>query len=385
MEGPANFGMPEPLENEYKEVAWGMPKQGEKFAPMWINRHNIAVKDVKFDVLYCGICHSDCLLGQNPIGTTSFPFVPGHEFIGRVTEVGSEVTKFKAGDLVGVGCYVDSCNECASCEEGEENYCEKGNVLSINAEKKYKRVGGNPATRTQGGYSGSHVVNEHFAIKFPENVDLERAAPIMCGGITMFDPLKHWGYLNSEKKKTVGVVGIGGLGTFGIKLAAAMGHTVVAVSTTAKKEQMAKDKGAHHFVVSTDPESIKSMAGKVDLILNTVSADHDLNVYLPLLAKNGTIVQIGVALKPHPIMQFVLMRGRKSISGSGVGGVGNGNHQECVDFCIKHNIYPECETIQANKIDWAWDKLCGPGGNADGVRYVIDIKKSLADDTFLPK
>ena len=378
-----NFGMPEPMDNEYKEVAWGIPKEGDKFAPMWINRHHVGEMDVKFDVLYCGICHSDVTMGENPkLANLTFPFVPGHEFIGKVTEVGAGVTKFKVGDIVGVGCYVDSCNECSSCQEGEENYCENGQVLSIGGTKKYKRVGGNPDTKTQGGYSGSHVVHEHFAIKFPDNVDLERAAPIMCGGITMFDPLKYWGCLNSEKKKTVAIIGIGGLGTFGIKLAKAMGHNVVAVSTSAQKEQMAKEKGADFFVVSKDPESIKTIEKKVDLIINTVSAPHDINTYLPLLAKNGTIVQIGICLVPHPIMQHTLMRGRKSISGSVVGGVGNGNHQECVDFCIKHNIYPECEVIEASKINWAWEKL---NYNADGVRYVIDIKKSLQNESFLPK
>lgn len=285
------------------------------------------------------------------------------------------------GDYVGVGCYVDSCDTCEDCKQGEVQFCEK-KVISINAAKTGTRVGGNPKTYTQGGYSNSHVIHEKFAIKIPETMDFAKAAPILCGGITMFSPLKHWGCLNG-KKMTIGVVGVGGLGTCGIKLAKAMGHDVMAISTTSAKEQMAKEKGADYFVASKDPESMKAGAGKCNLILNTVSANHDLNVYLPLLARDGTIVQIGAALAPHPISQLSLMRGRKSISGSIVGSLQD--HQEVVDFCAKHNIYPECTVIQANQIDWAWDQLCGPEGNKDGVRYVIDIKKSMQNADFLPK
>jgi len=262
------------------------------------------------------------------------PFIPGHEFIGKVTQVGSAVTKVTVGDHVGVGCYVDSCNSCDDCKEGEVQFCD-GKVISILAAKTGKRVGGNPNTKTQGGYSVSHVVNETFAFKIPEGMDLTQVAPILCGGITMYDPLKHWGCLDG-KKMTVGIVGIGGLGTMGLKLAKAMGHDVVAISTTDSKEAMAKEKGADFFVASKDPESIKACAGKCNLILNTISSNHDLNVYLPLLARDGVLCQLGLAMSPHPVMQMSLMRGRKSIAGSGVGSLPN--HQEVIDFCAKHKI-----------------------------------------------
>ena len=209
------------------------------------------------------------------------------------------MTRFKVGDYAGVGCFVDSCDACEDCKIDEVQFC-PGYVVSINCKKKGKRVGGNPNTWTQGGYSKTHVVHEKFAFKFPETMDLTSAAPIMCGGITMYSPLKHWGCLNG-KKMTVGIIGVGGLGTYGIKLAKAMGHDVVAISSSNAKEAMARSKGADFFVASKDPESMLAGKGKCNLILNTVSADHDLNTYLPLLARDGTIVQLGLCFSPHNI------------------------------------------------------------------------------------
>jgi uncharacterized zinc-type alcohol dehydrogenase-like protein len=283
-----NHGLPGPREDEYREIGWGLLKKGEKFVPMWINRYKPREHDIKFDILYSGICHSDCTIADDLIGQTKWPFVPGHEFVGRVTEVGSAVTKAKVGQMVGVGCFVDKCDTCGACVDKEEAYCD-AKVISINAAKTGKRVGGNPDTYTEGGYSATHVVHEDFAFVIPADLDITQAAPILCGGITMYDPLKHWGCLDG-KKKTVGIIGVGGLGTMGIKLARAMGHDVVAISTTSAKEQMSKEKGATAFVASKDPESIKAQAGKCNLILNTISANHDLNVYLPLLARDGVIV-----------------------------------------------------------------------------------------------
>lgn len=376
----SNYGIPAPNDSEYKEVAWAQPSKEGKFVPVWIPRHNVGEMDVKFEVLYCGICHSDCTMGRdNPLGNVKYPFVPGHEFIGKVTEVGAKVTKIKVGDVVGVGCYVEACMKCGACQNDEENYCDT-KTISIGAKKKHG-MAGNPDIDTMGGYSGSHVVHEHFAVKIPEGMDLTKVAPILCGGITMFDPLKYWGALDG-KKMTIGIIGIGGLGTMGIKLAKAMGHDVVAISRGPAKEKMCLEKGADFFVDSKDKDSIAKCAMKCDLILNTVSASHDLNVYLPLVARNGTLVQMGIALTPHPIMQHVLMMHRKSISGSVVGGLKA--TQEVVDFCHKHNILPDCQTINAKDIDWAWDRLMSPEGNADAIRYVIDVKKSLEDKDFLP-
>ena len=245
-------------------------------------------------MLYAGICHTDVHAVKNDFGGAVFPFVPGHELLGEVTEIGNEVTRFKVGDKVGVGCLVDSCLECEQCKDDHENYCDNQMTGTYNGQKRHGRVLGNPASRTWGGYSGSNVVHEHFVNKIPEGLPLDKAAPIMCAGITMYDPLRHWGF-TEKQNQVVGIVGIGGLGTMGIKIAKALGHQVVAISTSANKEALAKEKGADHFVVSTDPESIKALKVKCHIILNVVSANHDLNTYLPLLNKSGVMVQMGAA------------------------------------------------------------------------------------------
>jgi uncharacterized zinc-type alcohol dehydrogenase-like protein len=255
---------------------------------MFINRPKIAPMQVKFKVLYSGVCHTDLHKVQGHFGPVTFPYVPGHELLGEVTEIGEGVTKFVVGDHVGVGCFVDSCLECEQCTTDNENYCDKGMTETYDHEKRHGRVLGNPESRTWGGYCGSSVVHEHFCLTIPKSLPLDKAAPILCAGITMWDPLRHWGFTEG-KPRTVGIVGIGGLGTMGIKIAKALGHTVVAISTTAAKESLAKEKGATKFAASKDPESMKASAGTCDIILNTVSASHDINVYMPLLKKGGII------------------------------------------------------------------------------------------------
>jgi uncharacterized zinc-type alcohol dehydrogenase-like protein len=376
MEGEIPIG-----ENEYKEVAWAVTAKGSGHKPIWIPRGNVGDEHVKFELIYCGICHSDVHVGNNDMGSTVFPFVGGHELLGKVTEVGKSVTKFKIGDIVGVGCMVDSCLNCSQCDNGDEPYCMGGMTGTWNADRKHGRVPGNKDLKTFGGYTGSSVVHEHFVCKIPEGIPLEAAGPIMCAGITMYDPLRHWG-ATGEKKMTVGIIGIGGLGTMGIKIAKACGNDVMAISTSANKEAIAKEKGATHFCVSKDPESMKANAGKCDIILNTVSASHDLNAYIPLLAKSGTLVQLGLVTEPHQVSQLPFMFNRLSIAGSLIGGMQSTN--EVLELCAKHKIFPDCQVIEADKIDWAWDQLTGEGGNKDGVRYVIDIKKSLASE-FVPK
>lgn len=280
----------ETAENEYKEVAWAKPDYNKKFEPVWINRPVVGDFDVKFEMLYCGICHSDMHLANNHLATTMFPIVPGHELVGRVVEVGSKVTKVKVGDAVGVGCISDACLDCKLCKKGDEQYCEGGkSVHTYNDRKRYSHIGGNPEANTYGGYSGSNCLNEHFIMKIPEAIPLEKAGPIMCAGITMYDPLRHWG-ATSGKKMSIGIVGVGGLGTMGIKLAKALGHKVYAISTSAGKKDLAMSKGADEFVISKDEESMKAAAGQIDLILNTVCAEHELQHYLSLLRYNGTIV-----------------------------------------------------------------------------------------------
>jgi len=371
----------EPLESEYREVAWGIEKSGEKHKPLWIARPKTTEFAVKFELLFCGICHSDVHTGSNDWGPCNFPFVSGHELLGRVTEVGEKVTKFKVGDICAVGCFIDACLECYNCKKGDEQYCIEGMTGTYNGTKKYGRVGGNQETKTAGGYSAANTVHEDFVIKIPEGMDLEKTAPILCAGITMYSPLKFHGATGKEKK-TVGVVGIGGLGTMGIKLAKAMGNDVMAISTSANKEALAKEKGATLFACSKDPDSMKANAGKCDLILNTVSANHDINAYIPLLARNGsTLVQLGGVTSPHTISQMPLMFSRLSITGSLIGGIKE--TQEVVDLCFKHGIYPDCKIVEAKDIDSCWDQL--KNTNADGIRYVIDVKKSLENKDFLPQ
>jgi uncharacterized zinc-type alcohol dehydrogenase-like protein len=264
---------------------------------MLIPRPKVTEFTVKYELHYAGVCHSDCSTGTNEWFGTTYPCVVGHEHAGVVTEVGDKVTKVKVGDRVGVGCFIDACLECNMCKKGEENYCEKGMTGTFNSVKKHGRVNGNPELTTFGGYSGSNVVHEHFVMKIPDAIPMEKASPLFCAAITLYDPLRHWGYTVGEKR-VVGIVGVGGLGTMGIKLAKALGHTVVAISRSADKEALAKSKGADHYVASSDPESVKNAPLKCDIILNTVGAKHDVNSYFPLLAQDGTLVQLGGCVHP---------------------------------------------------------------------------------------
>jgi len=335
MENYTFKAVPECADNEYREFAWGIDDPKAEFKPMWINRPKVGDHDVRFDLKFSGICHSDIHLGLNHLTGSIYPMVPGHELAGIVVEVGSKVTKVKVGDKVGVGCIIDSCLECDTCKQGDEQYCEKGgNTHTYSSWKKYGHIGGNPDTQNFGGYSGSNTVHEHFVIKIPDNVPLEKAPSIMCAGITMYEPLRHWGATKPGAKMTIGIIGIGGLGTMGVKEAKALGHTVYAISTSAHKEKMAKEKGADHFVVSTDEESMKANAGKCDLIINTVSAKHEVSHYLGLLKTNGTIVQLGLVPEPHTLCQLPLIFSRKSVAGSVIGGIPP--TEECLEFCGKN-------------------------------------------------
>jgi len=360
--------------DEYKEVAWGLnAKDGKaKFGSFYINRGMVRPNDVQFRIDFCGICHTDVHFGLNHFGGTIFPVVPGHELVGTVTEIGSSVKKIKLGDKVGVGCMIDSCLKCGPCKSGEEQYCIEGNVQTYNAAKMYDRVGGSKEAQTFGGYSGSMVVDEHFVMKIPEGIPMEVAGPLFCAAITVYDPLRQWGYTTGEPKK-VGIVGVGGLGTMGIKIASALGHKVYAISTSPHKKHLAKKKGAHSFVVSTDKKSMESNLGKMDIILNTISADHQVSTYLPLLKSGGRIVQLGAVVSPHQVSQMELMFSKKSICGSMIGGIKS--TEECLALCAKYEIFPDVEIITAESIPKVFEVLSD--SNKDGVRYVIDIQKSL--------
>ena len=342
MPKPPNFGIPKCQDDEYAEIAWGLKDFGKKIEPFSIPRPKVFGKQVKVDLLWSGICHTDCHMGHNDWGVATYPMVPGHELCGVVTEVGPEVTKFQVGDNVGIGCFVDSCQECASCKRGAQNYCHNTMVQTYAATKTFGRVGGNQQTKTFGGYSGSNVVHEDYVIKFHDGMDLQKAAPLLCAGITMYTPLKRYGAMNGGQ--TIGIIGIGGLGTMGIKLAKALGNKVVAVSTSNKKEALARSKGADEFVVSKDPESIKKHALSCDLLLNTVAVAHDLSSYMPLLNKEGTMVMIG-AFNPQNVNIGGLIFSGQSVAGSIIGGIPD--TQAVVDLCHEHNIYPDCEVIEA--------------------------------------
>lgn len=330
-------------DNEYREMAWGKQNYGMKFEPMWINRGKVqGPHDVKVEILYCGICHSDLHLVENHLAETMYPIVPGHEIAGVVAEVGSGVTKVKVGDRVGVGVSADSCLECEMCENLEEQYCLNGkSVHTYNDKKRYGHIPGNQEERTFGGYSGSYTLHEHFVFLIPDAMDLKVVGPVLCAGITLFDPMRHWGA--TKKKMTIGVIGIGGLGTMGIKLAAALGHKVVAVSTSVNKKQMAMEKGATDFVVSKDPESMKAYHGTIDLLLNCVSVVHELSFYLPLLKYNGTMVMLGIMSDDHTINHMDLMGNRKTVASSHIGG--NRAIEELFELCAKHGIHPDIEVV----------------------------------------
>jgi len=305
------------------------------------------------------------------LGNTHYPCVPGHELAGIVTKVGANVTKVKVGDRVGVGCISDSCMNCEGCAEGEEHLCAGRMTSTYDREITHGHIKTNTGW-TFGGYSGSQTVHERFIIKIPDGYPLEGAGPVFCAGITMYSPLVYWKANNGGKR--VGIVGIGGLGQMGVQIAKAMGNSVTAISTSPNKEAAAKEIGADNFVVSTNPESLKAAAGSLDLILNTVSANHDINTYLPLLAAKGVIVQIGVAFKPHAVNQLQLMMKKLSIAGCLIGGLPE--TQDCIDFCHKHNIIPKIKLITSKDLDGVYAALSEK--NDAIIRNVLDIEASRA-------
>ncbi len=333
-------------------------------APMSIERRAPGAKDVSIDILYCGVCHSDLHTARGEWPGVLFPSVPGHEIVGRVTAVGKDVMKHKVGDLVGVGCMVDSCRICAPCKHGIEQYCasEHGMTLTYNGAMK----GGMP--NTYGGYSAHIVVDEHFVLAIRHGEDqLAAVAPLLCAGITTWSPLRHW---KAGPGKKVGIVGIGGLGHMGVKLARALGAHVVAFTTSPSKKQAARDLGAHEVVVSTDPAEMAAHVSTFDFILNTVSVSHNLDAYLNLLGLDGTMTLVGAPSHPHPSPNaFGLIIGRRSLAGSAIGGIAE--TQEMLDFCAKHGIVSDIEKIAMADINAAYERLLK--GDVK-YRFVIDME-----------
>ena len=347
---------------ELKNIrAIGMAAADARFQEISIPRRAATPHDVEIEILYCGICHSDLHYARNEWSgmPTVYPCVPGHEIVGRITAIGSEVTKFRAGDTVGVGCLVDSDRTCPECQDGLEQFCQNM-VLTYGSPDKH--LGG----VTYGGYSDSIVVDENFVLRIPTNLDLAGVAPLLCAGITTWSPLKHWGI--GEGKK-VGVVGLGGLGHMGVKFARALGAHVVVFTTTESKREDALRLGAHEVVNSRQHEEMMKHAGSFDFILDTVSADHDINAYIVLLRRDGNLTLVGAPDKPLGVSSFALLFGRRSLSGSLIGGIAE--TQEMLDFCGKHGITSDVEVIPAQQIDEAYDRLL-----RSDVKYRFSIDMS---------
>lgn len=346
---------------KFEIKAYGTLAATADLKPLTIERRGVTANDIEIDILYCGVCHSDLHTARNDWGGTVYPAVPGHEIVGRITKVGAAVSKFKVGDIAAVGCMVDSCGECSSCKQDLEQYCIPGFTGTYNGKDKY--LGG----RTFGGYAEKIVVNEHFVLKVPENLDLAAVAPLLCAGITTWSPLRHW---KVGKGSSVAVTGLGGLGHMAIKLAKALGANVTLFSRTPEKEKDALALGADEVIISTDSTQMASVKGKFDLIIDTVPSIHDINPYIPTLNLNGTLVLVGYLGGLDPMLNTVqLIMGRKSVAGSLIGGIAE--TQEMLDFCGKHNIVSEIELIKMPAINEAYERMLKSDVR---YRFVIDMK-----------
>jgi uncharacterized zinc-type alcohol dehydrogenase-like protein len=322
--------------------------------------------DVVIDIKYCGICHSDIHQVSDGWGGSTFPMVPGHEIVGVVSKVGSKSTRFKTGDRVGVGCFVDSCRKCNPCREGLEQYCLEGATLTYND---FERDG---KTQTLGGYSNKIVVDEKYVLRIPDNLPLDSAAPLLCAGITLYSPLVHW---KAGPKKKVAIIGLGGLGHVGVKIAHALGSEVTVLSHSIKKQKEGKKLGADKFYSTSDPKTFGILKGYFDLIINTVSVTLDWNIYLDMLALDGVMVVVGLPERETPISAFPLVGARRSLAGSAIGGIQE--TQEMLDFCSKNNITCDIELIPINKVNEAYERVVSSDVR---YRFVIDMKSLKCKD-----
>jgi alcohol dehydrogenase (NADP+) len=332
----------------------------DALSPHRFERRDPRPDDVVIEILYCGVCHSDLHTARNDWGWTTYPIVPGHEIIGRVVKVGQGVTRFKQGDPVGVGCMVDSCQHCEPCKHGEEQYCEEGSTYTYGATDRQDH------TRTQGGYSEKIVVSEKFVLRIPEGLDLKGAAPLLCAGITTWSPLRHWGVNQGSR---VAVIGLGGLGHMGLKLAKALGAEVTLFTRSKGKEQDACRLGADRIVLSSDDAQMSAVKGRFDLIIDTVPYVHDLNPYIPTLATSGTLVLVGYLGGLEPFLNSTpMVLGRKSVAGSLIGGIKE--TQEMLDFCGQHGITSDVEVINMQGINEAYERMLRSDVK---YRFVIDM------------
>lgn len=343
-----------------KTKGYAVLKAKEKLVSYSFNRRELRPRDVALEILFSGICHSDIHQAREEWGPAIFPMVPGHEIVGRVIQVGSQVSKFKTGELIGVGVFVDSCRNCSSCLQGLEQYCLEGVTGTYNAMERDGK------TVAYGGYSDKFVIDEDYAVHIPSNLDLAGVAPLMCAGITLYSPLVNW---KVGPGKKVAVMGLGGLGHMGVKFAHALGAEVTVLSHSSSKEADAKKMGADHFIVTKDAKDLNHLRKKFDLILNTVSADIELDPYLQLLKLDGTLVVIGLPGKPYQVNVGTLLDQRRSIAGSMIGGIAQ--LQEMINFCGKHQITSDVEVIKADYINEAYTRTVASDVK---YRFVIDAK-----------
>lgn len=339
--------------------AYATPSATSKLGPFTLQRRDPLPNDVEIEIQYCGVCHSDLHIARNEWGGTIYPCVPGHEIVGRVTRTGRDVRRFREGDLAGVGCLVDSCQDCASCHEGHEQYCEKGFVLTYNGPDEHS--GG----VTFGGYSERIVVREEFVLRISDKLELAGAAPLLCAGITTYSPLRHWKVGAGQK---VGIVGLGGLGHMGVKFAHAFGAHVVVFSTSESKKADALRLGAHEVVISRDVEEMNRHLDSFHFILDTVSAPHDIDAYLQLLRHDGTLTLVGVPEVPLPVTPFNLIMKRRQFAGSLIGGLAE--TQEMLDFCAERGIVSDIELIRMDQVNEAYERMLRSDVK---YRFVIDM------------
>lgn len=346
--------------NKYNVKAFGTAAAAADLKQMNIERREVTAKDIEIEILYCGVCHSDLHTARNDWGGTIYPVVPGHEIVGKITKVGAEVTKLKVGDHAAVGCLVDSCRVCDSCKQDLEQYCLNGFTGTYNGKEKYL------GNQTFGGYSEKIVVDEHFVLKVPSNLDLAATAPLLCAGITTWSPLRHW---KVGKGSKVAVVGLGGLGHMAIKLAKGLGAEVTLFSRTKSKEKDALELGADAVIISTDDNQMNSVKGKFDLIIDTVPYVHDVNPYVATLSISGTLVLVGYLGGLEPLLNTVpMILGRKAVAGSVIGGIAE--TQEMLNFCGEHNIVSEIEIIKMQDINEAYERMLKSDVR---YRFVIDM------------
>ncbi|WP_437931269.1 NAD(P)-dependent alcohol dehydrogenase [Sorangium sp. So ce291] len=341
-----------------KTPAYAAVSAKEPLRPFTIERRDPGPHDVLIEILFCGVCHSDIHQVRDEWGGSIFPMVPGHEIVGRVKHVGDQVTKLKVGDLAGVGCFVDSCRACEPCRGSTEQFCERGMAPTYNGTEMDRK------TPTQGGYSSQIVVAEHFALKIPAGLDPAGAAPLLCAGITTYSPLRQW---NCKRGDRVGVVGLGGLGHMAVKLAASMGAEVTVLSTSRAKEADARRMGASAFEVTKDEATFQKLAGRFNLLIDTISAPHDYNAYLGMLRPHGAMVLVGVPPEATPVAAFSLIAGNKRLAGSMIGGIAE--TQEMLDYCAEHKIVSDIEIIPVQQINAAYERMVR--GDVR-YRFVID-------------